>query len=98
MRYEQFAHNQRVKISEEDSGLLRLWAHVLTTGLRDFAEDMRKVTDQGRVPGEPSTWFWSHADHPGSFVWCCDLLQRDPDRTRTAVLEQWRGLCLPDRT
>ncbi len=97
MRYEEFAHNQRAKISEEDLGLLRLWTHVLAHGLRDFAEDMRRITDQGAFPREPSYWFWSEADHPGSFVWCCDLLKRDPVRTRLAVLEQWRDLCLPDR-
>lgn len=91
MIYEEFAHNQRSAISEPDLANLKLWAHVFAVGLRDFALDMRAI-EKGRFPREPSYWFWSNANEPGSFDWCCDLLKVDPQRARQQTLAQWRDL------
>jgi hypothetical protein len=95
MRYEEFAHNQRAAVGEEDQARMRLWAMVFTQGLRDFAEDMRGVTDCGAFPQEPSYWFWSHDNTTGSFVWLCDLFKVDPARARTQTLSAWRDLLIP---
>ncbi len=92
MIYEEFAHNQRAVIDEQDQGHLRLWGTVFTQGLQDFAEDLRKVTDQGRFPREPSYWFWAHENTTGSFVWLCDMFKIDPARARNQVLAKWRDL------
>lgn len=91
MIYEEFAHNQRSAISEPDLANLKLWAHVFTVGLKDFAEDQLRV-EKGKFPREPSYWFWSHDNVAGSFEWCCDLLKIDSGRARTETLAQWRDL------
>ena len=91
MIYEEFAHNQRSSLPEEDMANLKLWAHVFALGLRDFALDQQRV-EKGEFPREPSYWFWSHDNVAGSFEWCCDLLKIDSGRARTETLAQWRDL------
>ena len=91
MIYEEYTHNQRSSLPEEDMANLKLWAHVFALGLRDFALDQEAV-EAGRFPQEPSYWFWSHANATGSFEWLCDLLKVDPERARTETLSKWRDL------
>lgn len=91
MIYEEFAHNQRASISEDDAALLKLWAHVFALGLKDYAEDCQRV-EQGAFPREPSYWFWAHANTTGSFVWLCDLFKIDPQRARLQALANLEDL------
>lgn len=92
MIYDEFAFNQNSRLTEAQNADLALWLHVLAQGLRDFAEDMVRVTDHDKPPQEPSYWFWSRVNAPGSFEWLCDLVNTHPDRMRKQVLGRWREL------
>ena len=67
---------------------LRLWASVLRQGMIDAAKEFKQAMDEAVEPEifEAYSWLMSDADHPTSFVWCCQLVDIDPARARSA----WR--------
>jgi hypothetical protein len=70
---------------------------VFALGLQDFVSEHARVTDRGAKPDEASRWFWNAVEAPGSFVWCCNMFDRDPGRTRALVLQQYRELAAHSR-
>lgn len=64
---------------------LRLWGAVLRQGVADFCIERRECRK-----GEAHLWFWDDTVSCGSFVWCCQLFDIDPDKARAQTLNNWR--------
>ncbi len=56
-----------------------LWAAVIETAARD----LNKKAYRERA----LMWLHSTSDLEQSFIWCCDVLNLDPDKTRAGVLK-----------
>lgn len=78
-------------MNEQDRNILRLWAYVFVQGIRDYTEARRRgFTSEG---SSEVYWFESDIDeHPGSFLWLCELFDLDPTRARSAVLMNMRKI------
>jgi len=65
-----------------------LVAAVLERAFRDAMGDLMPITDGTNSVGDARGWFSSRSVEPYSFLWCCYMLELDPDR----VLEQLKAL------
>ena len=77
----------------EERPYLRLWA----TALRHSVLDVCRVLESGRDPegkadNKLMAWFWSDSEEPASFVWMCELFDRDPQQTRRRVVGQFQEI------
>lgn len=82
-------------VGEADRANLRVWASVFRQGLQDWAAEQFGVMPYkmtGVKKGEPTRWFESGANPPGTFVWLCDLFEIHPDQARSMARVKMREL------
>lgn len=73
----------------EGTPYIRLWAIVLTTGIRDYCAAL----DKCYAHEHPwITWLRSDLNSPGSYVWICELLDICPDKTRAHINGRWKEI------
>ncbi len=82
-------------LGESDRANLRVWAAAFRQGLQDWAAEQFKAlpyTKAGVIRGEPTAWFDSNTQTPGSFCWLCDLFELHPDQARSMARAKMRDL------
>lgn len=65
---------------EEFRPYIRLWAAVFAKGLRDYCDEVAKGKHS-----KAHSWFHSHLNEPGSFIWLCGVFKWDPVTARLRV-------------
>lgn len=71
-----------METNEQDRNLLLLWGGVVAQCVSDH---LKKVKSRGRLAArkeEPALWILDDSSRPGGFLWCCALLDINPDSFR----------------
>src|SRR5687768_7948129 len=65
-----------------------LWSRVLLQAIWDVAGIKLKLpkSEVPRLQRTTRAWFSSVSDSPGSFIWICHILSRDPNAVQKRVL------------
>ena len=63
-----------------------LVAAVLRMGIWDFVNKKRKMNKQEVLDYEDAKrWIYSESEAPYSFLWCCDVMEYNPEKIRLLI-------------
>lgn len=86
-----------VEVPDNASPELKLWGEVLFVGLLDaalyHAHRLGEPIPRNKFRSQSYWWiFDDKMQDAGSFTWCCQLFNLEPQRTRNLVLRRWKEI------